>query len=113
MGDSVRNYILTCDTFCRNKLNKLPLKAGLLASPRTKAENVYILMIAALPSQNAEAEIRVRAATINQFSLSLGIYSSLVSFGISKANCSVKFVNKLTKVRPLFTQSHRGSDNPP
>ena len=119
MGDSVRSYVLTCDTCCRNKRGHLPLKAGLKSYqagspmekvyldflgplPRTEAGNEYIPMMVnsftkwvecvPLPSQTAEMTAR---AAINEFSLGLGIplRSSLIRAGSSRANCSKKFVS--------------------
>ena len=96
MGDSVRSYVLTCDTCCRNKRGPLPLKAGLKSYqagspmekvhldflgplPRTEAGNEYILMMVdsftkwvecvPLPSQTAEMTAR---AAINEFFVRFG-----------------------------------------
>ena len=96
MGDSVRNYVLTCDTCCRNKCGPLPPKAGLKSYqagspmekvhldflgpfPRNKAGNEYILVMVdsftkwvecvPLPCQTAE----LPRAAINKFLVSVWI----------------------------------------
>ena len=96
MGDSVRGYVLTCDTCCSNKRGPLPPKAGLKSykagSPmekvhldylgpllRTEAGNEYILRmvdiftkwVECVPFPSQTKELTARAA-INGFFVRFG-----------------------------------------